>query len=130
MSLFNRLPGHERNYTPLSEYLFKTLQPMVDDLLFLGGDYEASFDEFEILFALTSADMRYQRGVQVWGPVGRFGWKRVRRSAAYTRLLSVAESEGENWGPLRAGLFGGDYSRFQSVSDAYTREVVSLLRWH
>ena len=32
---FKLLPGHERNHVPKSEYLFKFLQPLLEDLLFL-----------------------------------------------------------------------------------------------
>ena len=42
---FKKIPGHERHYTPLSEYLFKILQPRLDDTFFLGKNYEAVFDE-------------------------------------------------------------------------------------
>ncbi|NTU50275.1 MAG: hypothetical protein HGA87_05245 [Desulfobulbaceae bacterium] len=47
--MFKKLPGHEKNYVPLSEYLFKILQPKLDDILFIGRNYERSFDEFEVL---------------------------------------------------------------------------------
>ena len=33
---FKALPGHERNHVPVSEYLFKELQPLADDVLFLA----------------------------------------------------------------------------------------------
>jgi uncharacterized caspase-like protein len=32
--LFKKLPGHDRHYAPRSEYLFKSLQPDIEDLLF------------------------------------------------------------------------------------------------
>jgi hypothetical protein len=35
VEMFKRLPGYERNYVPRSEYLFKTIQPSIEDLLFL-----------------------------------------------------------------------------------------------
>ena len=54
---FSQLPGHKRHYVPCSEYLFKLLQPMLDDILFLGRDYEQYFDRFEVLLALVHADL-------------------------------------------------------------------------
>jgi len=39
---FKQLPGYERLHTPLSEYLFKLLQPTLDDILFMGRSYEAA----------------------------------------------------------------------------------------
>ena len=34
--VFKLLPDHAKHYVPRSEYLFKRLQPLLDDLLFLG----------------------------------------------------------------------------------------------
>ena len=46
---FKQIPDHERNYAPMSEYLFKLLQPLLDDILFIGKSYERVFDEFEVI---------------------------------------------------------------------------------
>ncbi len=46
---FKLLPGQDRKHTPMSEHLHELLQPLLDDLLFLGSDYEAAFDQFEML---------------------------------------------------------------------------------
>src|SRR5690606_17778079 len=61
VDVFKRIPDHERNYTPISEYLYKLIQPELDDMLFLGKGYEGLFDEFEILFALVVADLKKQQ---------------------------------------------------------------------
>lgn len=66
-NIFKRLPGHERYYAARSEYLFKLLQPELDDELFLGKDYEALFDRFEVLLALVSATSRKASGPWVLG---------------------------------------------------------------
>lgn len=122
------IPGHERNYTPLSEYLFKTLQPTLDDLLFLGKSYEQAFDTFEVLLALAVADMRNFRGDGVWGPFGRFGWKRG-ANAPFQRVVQEAKVQGESWPPLKAGLFGGSFERFERVANEYGQQI-SQLRWY
>ncbi|MFO0985032.1 MAG: hypothetical protein U1E76_25435 [Planctomycetota bacterium] len=78
--LFKLLPGHERNYVPKSEYLFKVVQPRLDDLLFLGSSYERLFDRFEVFQALAHADFmsRGKEYPNVWGPLGRYAWKHRR----------------------------------------------------
>lgn len=121
MKLFRQLPGHEQHYTPLSEYLHKRLQPMLDDILFLGKSYEASFDEFEVLLALAVAYIRKQNNKQVWGPVGRFGWKYCngRNTNPFTQVISAAKQEKENWLPLKAGLFDGNYDAFMEAATEY-----------
>jgi len=75
MKVFKQIPGHEKKYVPLSEYLYKHIQPELDDILFIGKGYERVFDEFEVMFGLAVADIRKQSSLNVWGPIGRFGWK-------------------------------------------------------
>lgn len=128
IGLFKLLPGHERHHTPMSEYLYKTLQPGLDDLLFLGAEYEKVFDEFEILFALVRADISKRRGEGVWGPTGRFGWKQRRGGAPLQRMIEAAAVERDSWPPIKAGLFGGSYDRFESVARQYL-DAVSKLGW-
>jgi hypothetical protein len=131
-NLFKSLPGLDRRYTPRSDYLFQALQPALEDQLFLGQSYEDLFDEFEVFLALVFAELRAGDPVgHVWGPPGRFAWKRhdADDSTALTRLLSRAESEGGSWGPLRAGLFGGSIDRFKAIVGPY-RDLLANANWY
>jgi hypothetical protein len=126
---FKQIPGHERNYTPLSEYLFKVLQPRLDDTFFLGKNYETAFDDFEVFLALATADMRQAKDKNAWGPIGRFGWKHHNRDNGPLALVVVeARSKKESWPPLRAGMFGGSFGRFDTVATQYL-EMVGRLNW-
>jgi len=126
---FKQIPGHERHYTPLSEYLFKILQPRLDDTFFLGKNYETAFDEFEVIFALAIADIRQAKGRDVWGPIGRFGWKhRNRDNGPLARIVNDARNRKEQWPPIRAGMFGGNFERFDKVATEYL-ELVGRLNW-
>ena len=129
---FKALPGHEQQYVPRSEYFFKALQPTLEDLLYLGRSYETYFDEFEILLALVYARTRLDNEERVWGPVGRFGWKHSGRHAnqsPYTHLVEQAKNEGDDWGPLRAGLFGGKSDKFLKIAEAYKKLLDGLTWW-
>jgi hypothetical protein len=127
--VLKQIPGHERNHVPLSEYLFKILQPKLDDLLFLGKNYEAAFDNFEVFFALAVADLQRTREIGVWGPVGRFGWKHRRGNAGpLAKVVTEARSMKDAWPPLKAGMFGGSFERFDKVATEYL-EQISQLRW-
>ncbi len=129
---FKQLPGHERQYVPRSEYLFKLLQPMLDDILFLGRDYEQKFDQFEVLLALVNADLDQQEssGTHIWGPVGRFGWKYKDEDInPLKEIIADAKRKKESWGPLVAGLFGGDYARFEKISSEYVKIIAGLNWW-
>jgi len=129
--VFKRIPDHERQYTPISEYLYKLLQPDLDDLLFLGKGYESVFDEFEVLFALVVADIKKQENSHLWGPIGRFGWKNLHHdNSPLKKMRSEAASQKANWGPLKAGMFGGDHARFEAVADDYQKTILDQLRWY
>ena len=128
---FKRLPGHERQYVPRSEYLFKLLQPGLDDLLFLGRDYEQMFDRFEVFLALVYAELEYNPDNRVWGPLGRFGWKYTSRGRAgnvYSEIVKEANTFKSEWPPLKAGLFSGSIDRFLEVSTKF-EELMKGLKW-
>lgn len=128
--VFKQLPGYERYHTPLSEYLFKTLQPQLDDVLFIGKNYERSFDEFEVLLALAAADAGQQSGWLVWGPIGRFGWKQFNsQNPPFNRIVGEANTAGNDWLPLKNGLFGGRIERFSAIAETFKTETLSKLNW-
>ena len=129
---FKLLPGHERNFTPRSEYMFTAVQPYVDDSLFLGRDYERQFDRFEILLALVYADFYEKSGGGLWGPIGRFAWKFSSLHSPDNPLeefLREGAAKKDDWPLLRAGLFSGSYARFEEMSTRY-RELLSNLNWY
>ena len=52
-----------------------------------------------------------------YGPVGRFGYKCIRGGEKfYLNLLAEAESQKDNWPPIKAGLFRNSYERFEKVA--------------
>lgn len=126
---FKLLPGQERKYVPRSEHLFTLLQPVLEDLLFLGRRYEQFFDEFEVLMALAFA-YATKHG---WGPPGRFAWKYASRlgqtQSPYTQVLDQAAKYGSEWEPLRAGLFDGSYDKFKEQADAYAERLSKTGWW-
>lgn len=129
MNAFKQIPGHERHYTPHSEYLFKILQPRLDDTFFLGKNYETAFDEFEVFFALAIANIEMAKNGRVWGPIGRFGWKhRNRDNGPLARIIKDARMRKEAWPPFRAGMFGGDFESFDKAATEYL-QLVGGLNW-
>jgi hypothetical protein len=128
MDAFKRLPGHERHYAPMSEYLFKILQPSLDDVLFMGKDYERAFDEFEVLLGLSVADIYNLTSQHTWGPIGRFGWKQRHGDGPLSRVVREARSAGSDWLPIKGGLFGGKPERLEAIAQEYV-ESVSRLGW-
>ncbi|MFZ2955432.1 MAG: caspase family protein [Candidatus Ozemobacteraceae bacterium] len=129
--IFRKIPGHEKFYTPISEYIYKTLQPPLEDLLFLGREYENLFDKFEVLLALIFADTSVSDGHQLWGPIGRFGYKfagRDGRENPFQELLNEADRDKNEWAPLMAGYFDKKYERFLQISSGYA-QILQKLNW-
>jgi hypothetical protein len=122
---FKLLPGHERHFVPRSEYLFKALQPTLEDLLMLGRKYEPLFDQFEVLLALEHADLTDGD----WGPPGRFAWKhREGDLSPLTQVIQEAENHGSGWAPFRAGLFRGSPERLKHDADLL-KSLLQKLSW-
>jgi hypothetical protein len=117
--LFKNLPGHARQYSPASEYLFDFFKNKLEDVVFLGDDYEDIFDRFEIFYALQHAHEREKISEgHIWGPIGRFGWKYSRGSDSnpFKLLCDEASRNKEEWAPLKAGFFDGSYERFEKLT--------------
>ena len=122
-SVFKLLPGHERQYVPVSEYLLKHLQPIADDVLYLGAEYELVFDRFETLLAL------HVRARMGWIPFGRYGWKRWGRggqSSPIELLVKDANSQGDEWDVLQAGFFGGSKEVFKKALETLDSDMKGL----
>jgi hypothetical protein len=129
MKIFKTLPGHERHYVPRSEYLFRVLQPILEDLLFLGNGYEILFDKFEVFFALVYADLTFEgHRLRIWGPPGRFGWKYGSHENAFTNIVIEAARMKDDWPPLKSGLFRSSYDHFKEISEGY-EELLRGLGW-
>lgn len=119
------LEGHDRHKLPFSEYTYDRLRPLVGDPLFLGSDYERAFDRFELLYAIEYA----HRSDRTWVPIGRFGWKGSRSESTPMHLLmKEAETAGDRWPPLLAGLCGGSTQRLNSLIQELLPRLEEL-RW-
>lgn len=127
IDLFKLFPGYEKKYVPHCEYLYKLLQPNIDEILFLGRSYEENVDRFEMLYALKFADMSNSS----WGPIGRFGYKhrsRFNKTSILGDLITEAESQKVEWLPVKHGLFES-YSRFVEIAQNLQKGTLDKLSW-
>lgn len=125
---FKWIPGQEKKHVPRSEHLFQILNPVLEDLLFIGKGYEKLFDDFEVYSALVYASAT-GRG---WGPLGRFGWKHSSyggEDSPFNRIVGEAKNEKEKWLPLQAGMFAGSTDHFLEVSGAFEKQLNGL-HWY
>ncbi len=123
-SAFANLPLYNQRQTPRSDYFYQLLQPILDDAVFVGSDYDDAFDRFELLFALEYAYRSSLKELgRVWGPPGRFVWKPGGADSPFLRLTTEAERQGDQWAPLKAGFFGGSTENLKKTITAY-REAI------
>ncbi|MBI1930308.1 hypothetical protein HYR99_39410, partial [Candidatus Poribacteria bacterium] len=123
-----QLPGMERHYTPLSDHLYKVLREPLREFLPQDIHYQRCFDRFEYLFALVYADLDYDRRNGAWGPIGCFGWRNRHRpeNTIMKEIELEAKAAGQDWLPLKAGLFDASVERFQVVKTAFDKEIEKL----
>jgi hypothetical protein len=87
--------------------------------LLLNSVYKTSTNGY--LLALVYADLEQHReGIS--GPVGRFG------QSIMAEIQSEVASAGQNWLPLKAGLFGGSDERFLTLKTAFDEWVRKVRR--
>jgi len=122
---FKLLPGLDRRYAARSERIFATLQPVFEDLLFLGKSYDRLFDEFEIYSSLMCMDST----AHGWGPIGKFGWKYDRgEDSPFHQVAKQIEQGGDDSELLRAGCFNGSTERSLELVESL-RERLNKLGW-
>ncbi|PYT66220.1 MAG: hypothetical protein DMG39_27210 [Acidobacteria bacterium] len=117
------LPNDGRkHHFPMNEYLHRCLRPTLREFVPSDSDYDEAFDRFEYMFAMVWVDEKPKTASAGWVPLGRF----VRNYSVLSSVLhhgqpvgkiidAEVEREGENWPPLRAGLFGGSMERFRTA---------------
>ena len=109
--------GAERARTPVSEVLYKSLQPLFEGIFHEDAEYEASFDRFEYFRSLLYADLRAKGEGFAWAPDGRFRWKyQYNENPHETYFLAEAAKYGAAWRPFAMGLFGGSERRLEQIA--------------
>ncbi len=126
----NLLPGMQGRLTPVSEHLYKNLRGYFRDFLPRDEDYKEMFDRFEYLLGLVYADLNRIEKLNGWfGPFGCFIWRTAHlHPDVFTqdKFASELATEGANWPPLKAGLFGGTLERAKTAKtnfDAFLRQI-------
>ena len=124
------LPGMDKHYTPLSDHLYHHLREPLRQYLTDDALYDAAFDEFEYLMSLVAMDLSLQVLGGRRASYGRFAWKgRNLGRRALSKLEKEVEDAGDQWAPLRAGLFGGDLVRAIKSKVALS-EWINSFNWH
>lgn len=121
-TLFKRLPDYKNYHTPVSEFLYNTIQAKLDDMFYLGKRFEKLFDEFEILAALVEINQ------DRWGVMGRYTWKhsQLHHNSVLNEVIKEASIKRENWEPFKVGLFGDDFESFIAKAKSYETRITEM----
>lgn len=118
------LPTIDNNVTPLSNRINKHLQNIFTNLLPQDDEYQNCFDRFEYLFALIQADRSEKAGDDFGGQPGRFIWRRFRYAdSIINEIEKEAKLAGNEWAPLKAGIFDGKMERFFQIKEPFDKRM-------
>jgi hypothetical protein len=108
------LPGRERHFLPVSDYLEESLRSTFTSQEIASDDEEVSmiFDKFEFFQALIYGDLTYSESSSHWAPLGTFIW---RRRDLFERTRKEIKDRGKDWKPLLAGLFSASPQRATEI---------------
>lgn len=107
-------------YSPASEWLHSVLRPVFAEQIPDNDTYDTEFDRMEVMLSVLAQDQANVRATpdfdgklrprSYW--FGRATWRASHgRGNAAQDVASEFASQGARWGPLQAGLFGGDEDR-------------------
>lgn len=118
----------QKLYTPVAEWLYVILRPVLEDQLADEDAYGAEFDRAEVVLGALAQDAANVRIAATpdgkrWGRshwFGRSTWRAARyHGNPVDDLQHELASEGAMWGPLRGELFGGEVDRAKAALDSY-----------
>lgn len=102
----------ERKFTPVSDYLYKSLRNPLQEILPREGQYDSLFDRFEYLRFLigkSSSDLA--------AFAGRFLWKdRYAPNTVDSKITAEITAEGADWPLLKTGLFDNSLKKLVDVN--------------
>jgi hypothetical protein len=120
--------GGGKYYTPISEWTHKLLRPVFADQLPDDDTYDAEFDRAEVMLGVLAQDVTNVRfaanpDAPKWGRAYWLGrathrWRHMDATPA-TELLDELSIHGSKWGPVKAGLFGGEVDRARAAIEDY-----------
>ncbi|MGI5487967.1 toll/interleukin-1 receptor domain-containing protein [Microtetraspora malaysiensis] len=113
-----------KRHTPVSDYLHDYLRDYFVDLIVDDAEYTDAFDQFEVLIGLVATDAQIQGkalGKRLHGPwFGAFTWRdRYSEPLIEQRFSDHIKTQGQDWQPLRDGMFGGSIQRASDAAELF-----------
>jgi hypothetical protein len=115
-------------YTPVSDHLFETLEPILRPLFSDEEAYADGFDLWEYLIALaySGENIAPPYAGQFFVPFGRLVWRREAyfgRPTVKNRISEDVQREHANWLLLRRGLFAGNSENLLTLMATYENQL-------
>lgn len=104
---------------PYTRMIMKTVKEYFDDT-FDDNEFQTCFYAWEHLASLLCNYYKYGCKLVNWFPIGEFAMNRYSPSENnednfYTKFFEKADSEKDNWEPIKQGLFGGKYNIYKVI---------------
>lgn len=92
---------------------------------FVGNpdQFVSLFARFDYLLGMVHTDLAIQGNFYAWGPRGILPYLDTAAIQAYQEIDADITSQQEEWGPLKAGMFGGLLGRLNSSKEEHDRLI-------
>lgn len=122
-------------HTPVADWLHHLLRPAFDEQFPDDEIYSLAFDRTEVMLGVISQDQANVRATseRSWPDhsqwFGRSTWRHpYSRITPIDDLAQEIRSQGDMWGPLTVGLFGGSAERASTAVEKYAKHYQSMRR--
>ncbi len=124
---FNKL-FNLRAHTPFSNLLCDKIYPLFKKYITNEKHFKENFDIFEYYISLNYSYI--VKSDYPWAPWGQYVYRRRQydrtSDSPWNDLLKQADTEKENWAPIKAGMFGGKYSEFITTKEKVENFIEKL----
>ncbi len=116
----NQLEGMGDRHAALSDWLAEYFWVQVGTLFASREEFNAHFDEVEILFALANHRLSPPVNMPDWHPPGAYGYRTRSRRQVVEKILKSMHDEGNGSPYVRARLFGATVGECEEALNAFT----------
>lgn len=122
---------------PIADWMCVMLRPVFAGQFADNDSYEDAFDRAEIMLGLVTTDIismvAKQNPELAWLSgtrwFGRSAWRyKHSRTNPVHEYAQVLDTTGANFGPLKAGLFGGQTDRAETAMTSYAEQLAKVSR--
>lgn len=120
-------------HTPVADWLHHLLRPAFEEQFPDDEIYSQAFDRAEVMLGVISQDQAHARAAseRSWPDhsqwFGRSTWRHpFSRITPVDDLAQELRSQGDMWGPLTVGLFGGSADRASAAVEKYAKHYQSI----